>query len=259
MCFDASQIIKGIQKEIRRFKASERNISEILNKGKSLEANAENYYHVSAFTHPSVAAFYNKNDQLDLELFSWGLIPHWVETEEKARDIAIKTLNARGETIFEKPSFRYAAEHCRVVVPLDGFYEHHHKKAKKLPYFIRSVDGRRLMVAGIASEWLNGAAEIVKTLSIVTCSANECMTFIHNNPKLKAARMPLILDDEHLNQWIYGTPGEAKSLIRPNTSVDMDYFTVKPVRGKKYIGNYPEIQEKHIYPENYEPPTLFSF
>ena len=259
MCFDASQIIKDIQKEIRRFKASERNISEILSKGKYLEAKSENYYHVSAFNHPSIAAFYNKDNQLDLELFSWGLIPHWVETEEKAGDIAIKTLNARGETIFEKPSFRYAAEHFRVIVPLNGFYEHHHKKNKKLPYFIKSGDGRRLMVAGIATEWLNGEAEITKTLSIVTCSANETMTFIHNNPKLKAARMPLILDDENLNQWIYGSTEEAKSLIRPNISIEMDYYTVKPVRGKKYIGNSPEIQEKHIYPETYEPPTLFSF
>jgi len=257
MCFDASQIINDIQKEIKRFKTSERNVSQILAKGSVFENKSENYYHVSGFTHPSFAAFHNKNDQLDLDLFSWGLIPHWVATESQAKSISNKTINARGETIFEKPSFRDAAKGCRVIVPLDGFFEHHHKKGKKIPYFIKSKNGQRLMMAGIASEWLDGNANVLKTFSIVTCSANETMTFIHNNPKLTAPRMPLILNEDNLNQWIFGNVEEARSLIRPNTSIELDYYTVRPIRGKKYPGNLLEIQQKYTCPETYEPPTLF--
>ena len=113
------------------------------------------------------------------------------------------------------------------------------------------------MLAGIASDWLDRNASILKTFSVVTCSANETMTFIHNNPKLKAARMPLILDDKNLNQWIYGTVEEAKTLIRPNTNIELDYYTVSPIRGKNYKGNRPLIQEEYTYAEDYEPPTLF--
>ncbi|MCH2022639.1 MAG: SOS response-associated peptidase [Saprospiraceae bacterium] len=257
MCFDVSQLINDMTNEIDRFNNTNFDNNNLISSVKSFKNKAQNYYHVNGFTHPSLLVFCNKNNQLGLDQFSWGLIPHWVATESQAKSISNKTINARGETIFQKPSFRDAAIGHRIVIPLNGFYEHHHKKGKKLPYFIKSQDGRRLMLAGIASEWLDGNASIIKTFSIVTCSANDTMTFIHNNPKLKAPRMPLILDDENLNTWIYGTEEEVKRLIRPNSNIKLDYYTVRPIRGKNYKGNIASIQEKYNFAEDYRPPTLF--
>jgi putative SOS response-associated peptidase YedK len=257
MCFDVSQVLTDMQKEINRFKTPNRDDHHLHKTIMTFQNKAQNYYHVNGFNHPRLIVFYNENNQLGFDLFSWGLIPHWVATESQAKSISNKTINARGETIFEKPSFRDAAKGCRVIVPLDGFFEHHHKKGKKIPYFIKSKNGQRLMMAGIASEWLDGNANVLKTFSIVTCSANETMTFIHNNPKLTAPRMPLILNEDNLNQWIFGNVEEARSLIRPNTSIELDYYTVRPIRGKKYPCNLLEIQQKYTCPETYEPPTLF--
>ncbi len=192
-----------------------------------------------------------------MDFFSWGLIPRWVNTALEAKQLAQKTLNARGETIFEKPSFREAAKQRRIVLPLDGFFEHHHKKGKKIPHFIQAADGRRLMVAAIASEWLNTDSKTIKTLSIVTCTANKTMAYIHNNPKLNGPRMPLLLDDDQLVQWLTAAPNLAQEIIKPNQNIALSYFPVRPLRGKLYKGNYPTIQQKYVYPETYNPPSLF--
>lgn len=258
MCFDASQIAKGIHQEINRFKQTPTISTESIAKNDlAKEQIATNYYHVNGFSHPELLAFEWNKTGLQIDFFNWGLIPHWVNTAAEAKQMARKTLNARGETIFEKPSFREAARQHRIVLPLDGFFEHHHKKGKKIPHFIQAADGRRLMVAAVASEWLNSGATTTKTLSIVTCTANKTMAYIHNNPKLKGPRMPLLLDDEQLTLWLTATPNLAQEIIRPNQKIALSYFPVRPLRGNLYTGNHPTIQQKYVYPETYNPPNLF--
>ena len=257
MCFDAAQTHQNFRKEALRFQKNNKPVTLQQKWPKTLEHVATNYYHINGFNHPNLLAYHWNKDGLGLNLYSWGLIPRWVNSAEKAAQLAKKTLNARGETVFEKPSFRDAAKQQRIVLPLDGFYEHHHKKGKKIPHFIQAADGRRLMIAAIASEWLNTDSETIHTFSIVTCVGNKTMASIHNNPKLKGPRMPLLLDDEQLMDWLTAPPTLAQEIIRPNNKLVLNYYPVRPLRGKSYLGNCPEIQQEYQYPETYDPPTLF--
>lgn len=89
-------------------------------------------HHASGFSHPELLIYTNESPEFPT-VANWGLIPHWVKDEEQQKKIWNNTLNARGETIFEKPSFRDAAEHKKCIIYIDGFYEHHHFKKKYLP------------------------------------------------------------------------------------------------------------------------------
>ena len=217
MCYETAQLVYNIYKEAKRSGASEEEILELRTKWERLKNGGLKFYHVSGFTHPKLAAFSSKEGHLDVDYYNWGLIPHWVKDEMQAKQLWDKTLNARGETIFEKPSFRDAARKSRCILPLDGFYEHPHKAGKTFPYFIRRLDKQPLLVGGLVSEWVNeGTGEILKTTSIVTTQANPLMKDIHNNPKLKEARMPLVLRDEDARRWLEGNEQEAMKLIKPS-------------------------------------------
>jgi len=162
----------------------------------------EELYQVSGFSHPEIIIYTNETPYHP-ELFIWGLIPHWVKNENDAKSIWNKTLNARGETIFEKPSFRDAAKHKRCLIPVTGFYEHHYYKGKAYPFYISNKEDKPLTLAGLWSEWTNKeTGEIVKSCSIVTTKANPMMVKIHNNPKLAESRMPVILPEAFEDEWL---------------------------------------------------------
>jgi putative SOS response-associated peptidase YedK len=181
-----------------------------------------------------------------------------VKDESQAKEIWNKTLNARGETIFEKPSFRDSAKKSRCVIPLDGFYEHHHKGGKTFPYYIQRKDKESLLVGGLTSEWVNEVTgEIIKSMTILTTPGNELMKEIHNNPKLKEARMPFLLEDKDARLWLEGEENEVKGLIKPNLDQKLEAHTVRRLRGSNYVGNCQEAQEEFDYDELIEPPTLF--
>lgn len=134
----------------------------------------------------------------------WGLVPHW------ARDLSIgvRTLNARGESLAEKPAFRGAFKSRRCIVPASGFYEWQALAAGKQPWAIRPAHDPCFGFAGL---WEHCTAEdggVVETASIVTTAANAAMAPIHD-------RMPLILAPEDYGTWLGGTPAEAAALIRP--------------------------------------------
>lgn len=95
----------------------------------------EPLYHVSGFVHPELPAI---TDELPTEIveLKWGLIPFWVKDEVSAIKISNQTLNARGETIFEKPSFRDSAKNKRCLIIVDGFFEYQHRGGKTHPHFI---------------------------------------------------------------------------------------------------------------------------
>ena len=195
---------------------------------------------------------------MNIELGRWGLVPHWVKDNEQAKQIRSKTLNARGESIFEKPSFRDAAKKGRCIIPLDGFFEHHHKNGRTFPYFIQHKDRKSLLVGGLQSSWLDPInEEIMCTVTIVTTPGNKLMSQIHNNPRLEGPRMPLILESEDAEQWLKGSEKEVRELIKPNIKQKLESYSVRPLRGNNYIGNCEEVQDAYEYPELNEPPTLF--
>lgn len=206
------------------------------------------YYHASGFTAPFLPVITNEN-QSEIELFQWGLIPFWTKDEESANEIRLRTLNARAETIFQKRSFSHAILHKRCLVLVDGFYEWQEVEKKKYPYYISLHDHRSFAFAGIWDSWFNKEkGETRNTFSIITTSANGLMERIHNTRK----RMPVILRQEDEKRWL--SPGigadEIASMLKPYDDREMEAYTVSRLISSRGLNtNTPEVIEKTFYPE----------
>jgi len=247
MCYDVQSKLETLLKRAIRFHDDEgiRRIKE------ELAPYLKNHFHASGFTHPALLIYPDKNPITPIPSV-WGLIPHWVKDQKQKLQIWNNTINARGETIFEKPSFRDAALKNRCILYLDGFYEHHYHKSKPYPFFIFKKDEKPMAIAGLWSEWLDKeSGEIVNTFTIVTTKANDIMKKIHNNPKLTEARMPVILSEENEDKWLESTLDEnfIKSIIQPYTEDELAYHSVQKLKGKNAIENSPEASEEFIYDE----------
>jgi len=152
----------------------------------------------SAFTFPFIPVITNKSPE-KLQFFRWGLIPPWSKEEE----IKKYTLNARWETLKEKPAFKHSINN-RCLVVVDGFFEWKWldpKGKKKQKYFI-TVDKplkKPFALGGLYNEWINpNTGEILNTFTIVTIQAKGIMEEIHNSKK----RMPLILREDIEKTWL---------------------------------------------------------
>ncbi len=134
-----------------------------------------------------------KHDILNMK---WGLIPHWAKDDT----IAKYNLNARSETVFEKPSFRDGIIKRRCLVPANGFVEWQHQGKIKQPWLIKLIDSEDFCFAGIWETWKNPVTnETAESYSIITTEANPLMARIHNSKK----RMPVILPSEDIeNEWL---------------------------------------------------------
>lgn len=122
----------------------------------------------------------------------WGLIPPWA----KDTSFSNKLINARGETIADKPSFRRAFKSQRCIIPANGFYEWKNKPSGKQPYFIHSKRDRLMAFAGLWERWVNPATgEKIFSCTIVTTEANETIQPLHQ-------RMPVILNEEAQSIWL---------------------------------------------------------
>ncbi len=142
-----------------------------------------------------------------LSLARWGLIPHWAKEAKKPQ------INARGETVFEKPMFRDAARRRRCLILTDGFYEWKRDQNDKplQAYFVERADGKPFAMAGIWDTWISPEGEVIDTVAIVTTEANAEVAPIHH-------RMPVILDKDDYLTWIEAdrvSIDDAKALIKP--------------------------------------------
>ncbi|PLX18768.1 MAG: SOS response-associated peptidase [Marinilabiliales bacterium] len=249
MCYTIEQRLEMAMKRAKYWN-DERNIKRI----EELLRKFENKYNASGFAHPDIIAYSNEKPHEPV-LFTWGLIPSWAKTEKDAKNIWNKTINARGETLFEKPSFRDAATHKRCIIPVNGFYEHHHHKGNKYPFYIKRKDNEPVNLAGIWSEWTNQeTGEFFQTCSVVTTKANTMMAKIHNNPKLNEARMPIILTDGKEDAWLQ-TVGKKmdqevlQQFLIPFPEQKLKAYTVRKLSGKDSPGNVPEASEEYVYDE----------
>ena len=150
-------------------------------------------------------------------MFRWGLIPFWA----KDASIGSKLINARSETVAEKPSFRQALAKRRCLIPVDGFYEWKKGPGGKTPMYIRFRDGRLFAFAGLWETWHPEGQPPVSTCTVLTTEPNELMAPIHN-------RMPVILDPASETAWLDPeTPPAARlELLRPCAPDDMEAFPV---------------------------------
>ena len=209
-------------------------------------------HHASGFSHPEVLIYTNEDPWYPI-VATWGLIPHWVNTVEQQKKIWNSTLNARVETIFEKPAFRDAAHEKRCIFYVDGFYEHHHFNNNTYPFFIHSKNKKPLALAALWSTWQHPEhGGTINSFSIVTTLGNGMMAKIHNNPKLKEPRMPLMLSEEMEERWLSSNTTIKKQIeevLNSTNDIALKAHTVGKLRGKNYIGNRESICSEVEYAE----------
>ena len=125
----------------------------------------------------------------------WGLVPSWAKDEK----IGARMINARGETVAEKPSFRSAVKSRRCLIPASGFYEWITTDSGKQPHFIHFSDARLFAFAGLWERWQKGASGSLETCTIITTDPNPLMADLHN-------RMPVILNAATWSEWLAPAP-----------------------------------------------------
>ncbi len=205
-------------------------------------------YVVSAFSMPEIPVIAGEEEKV-IDFFRWGLIPSWTRDEQSAKEIRLKTFNARAETIAEKPAFRDAFRKRRCLVLVHGFFEWHEWNKKKYPFYIRLRNNEPFALAGIYDQWLNKeTGELITSVSIVTTEANSIMQKIHNTKK----RMPVILPKSKEFEWIDQTvPAEkAGEMLKPFDPSGMDAHAIAPInpaRGDQYLSD--DVLNPYQYPE----------
>lgn len=217
MCFTVAIVRKG---ELMTAQDYYSNLPVVKDK-KVILPELPTYYLVSGFSHPRLAIV----KQNGVFLHEWGLIPSWVKDSATANDLRSKTLNAVGETVFEKPSFRKSIASQRCLLPVSGFYEWREVNGVKYPYYIQIAEQDYFSLGSLYDTWINKeSGEIRNTFSIITTAANPLMEKIHNLKK----RMPLILSPEDEMKWI--DPGlkteHIKELIKPFPETKMTAYTI---------------------------------
>jgi putative SOS response-associated peptidase YedK len=137
-----------------------------------------------------ITAIRHLGEHNKLDFIKWGLQPHW------ASDTTHSPINARSETVHEKPMFQHAIKYNRCIIPASGFYEWLPTEGNhKQPYYIRLLNSGIMGFAGIWERWNAEDGTEVETCCILTTSANELMKPIHD-------RMPVILQSEMYNLWL---------------------------------------------------------
>ncbi len=148
----------------------------------------------------------------------WGLVPRWA----KDPSIGNRMINARGETIAEKQSFRMPYRRHRCLLPADGFYEWAATGGqRKQPLHIGMKDGSLFALGGLYERWLSPEGEVVDTCTIVTTPANELLRPVHD-------RMPMIVAPRDYERWLDPANAEAGDLIAPFPSSEMAYYPISP-------------------------------
>jgi putative SOS response-associated peptidase YedK len=131
----------------------------------------------------------------ELVMLRWGLVPFWA----KDPSIGNRMINARAETVAEKPSYRNAYRHRRCIVLADGFYEWLRRGDVKTPYFISLASGQPFALAGLWENWTDkGTGESLQTTTLITTDANDFMAQLHH-------RMPVVLEAKTATDWLAGS------------------------------------------------------
>jgi putative SOS response-associated peptidase YedK len=152
-------------------------------------------------------------------MLRWGLVPFW------AKDISIgyKLINARSETLSEKPSFKNAFKNRRCLILADGFYEWQKPAAKgapKAPFRFTLKDEKPFAFAGLWESWYSPENEEIQSCTIITCEPNPLLAQIHN-------RMPVILDRNNCWEWLSDKPeSELAGLMKPYPADEMKGYPV---------------------------------
>lgn len=155
----------------------------------------------------------------ELTLFNWGLVPSWA----REPSMGSRMINARAETVAEKPSFRAAFRQRRCLIPSDGYYEWVAAAGGKQPYYIRPRDGGLLAMAGLWEHWEGSDGSTVESCTIITKESNPLLRPIHH-------RMPVILAPDDFDLWLEpgkARPEELRALLASSGPADLTIFPVE--------------------------------
>ena len=170
---------------------------------------------------PTTAVHAIKSGPLGRQLVSmrWGFLPHWYETETAGPLL----INARAETIAEKPAFASACRERRALIPADGFYEWtKDPHGARLPWYLQRSDGAPIAFAAIWQSWQGTGVDMpIETCAIVTTAANTGVGAIHH-------RVPLVLDPEDWPLWLGEAGHGAAKLMQPGREGVLEFFRVDP-------------------------------
>jgi putative SOS response-associated peptidase YedK len=179
--------------------------------------------YLNGFSFPMVPVI-KKDPDKKVEWMQWGLIPHWTKNSGEAEKIRTMTLNAKAETLTQKPAFKHTLKSQRCIIPCSGFFEWREIQKKKYPYLIEANENI-FSIAGIFDEWTEKeSGEVVPTFSIITAPANHLLAQIHNTTQ----RMPLILSEELEEKWLQ-TPFEETILEQQIKHLDGLNLKAKPI------------------------------
>jgi putative SOS response-associated peptidase YedK len=172
-------------------------------------------YHLSYNIAPSQTApviLHDAQQQRVCQLMQWGLIPSW----SKGPAPRFKMINAKAETVHEKPAYRNAFRHRRCLIPCDGFYEWQAREGGKQPFYIYKQDHGLLALAGLWERW-QGEAQTIDSFTIITTNANPLMQAVHE-------RMPVIMLEDEFDRWLdsaHQDIAQLRGLLKPYTQDDL--------------------------------------
>ncbi len=235
MCFNASISKNGDIIE-KRFDA-------VFRKRRTFEP----IYHKSAFSLPKWPVITDIDPDI-IEQFTWGLVPFWIKERKQAEDIRYKTMNARSETLWEKPSYRASARSKRCLVIVDGFYEWRLVNGRKYPYYITMPDHSPFALAGLWETWMDERErETLETFTVITTKANPLLEMIHNTKK----RMPVIFDGDIERAWLDHEleRDELEALLMPYQGELKSYTISKLITDRTRDNNVPMVMSPYKYRE----------
>ena len=173
-----------------------------------------------------------RKEKRSLKVVRWGLVPSWAKDPK----VGARFINARRETVAEKPAFRAAYQRRRCLVPADGYFEWQPQGGTKQPYFLVARDRRPLAMAGLYEVWKGPDERFLWTCTVITTEAADELGHIHD-------RMPLLVPEEAWARWLDPSvedPGQ--DLLVPGTPGVLDAWPVSPAVGN-VRNNGPELVE----------------
>jgi putative SOS response-associated peptidase YedK len=171
-------------------------------------------YNVAPGQQVAVILKEEKRVMVDLK---WGLVPFWA----KDPSIGNRMINARAETVREKPSYKNAIKKRRCLIPASGFYEWKKDGKAKVPYYFRLKSGKPFGLAGLWETWKDTDGQMLKTFTIITTEPNELAARVHN-------RMPVIIPENGYATWldIANPPEAVQALLAPYPPDEMEAYPV---------------------------------
>lgn len=165
-----------------------------------------------------VLAVHRTADGREMTFYKWGLVPSWA----KDTSMGARLINARSETVGEKPAFRQAFKRRRCIIPADGFYEWQRTEGRKQPFFFQMRDESPFGFAGLWERWEGDGDQVINSCTILTTEANEVLRPVHD-------RMPVILHPDDYELWLGAEEREQtllRELLRPYPAEEMTGYAV---------------------------------